>query len=166
MQDACENIRTVIEQGRTDIIRSILETLDETGFIPGVPGLTKDQILNQPILDGGTLLSYASKTNQGDIVRILLSCGADPAIQDANGHNAVDVSSNDTIRRIYIEELLRVTAASEVERVVQLLDAGIHVNSWDSQGTKNTPLHWAVCYGNKDIITCLIALHLQTKVQM
>jgi ankyrin repeat protein len=43
-----------------------------------------------------------------------------------------------------------------VDRVIQLLDAGLNVNSWDSQGSKNTPLHWAACYGNKDIIACLI----------
>lgn len=43
-----------------------------------------------------------------------------------------------------------------VDRVVQLLDAGLDVNSWDSQGSKNTPLHWAACYGNKEIITCLL----------
>lgn len=43
-----------------------------------------------------------------------------------------------------------------VDRVVQLLDAGLDVNSWDSQGSKNTPLHWAACYGNKDIIACLL----------
>lgn len=43
-----------------------------------------------------------------------------------------------------------------IDRVVQLLDAGLDVNSWDSQGSKNTPLHWAACYGNKDIIACLL----------
>ncbi|KAL2715083.1 Tankyrase-1 [Vespula squamosa] len=153
MQDICENIRTAIEHGRTDIIRSILEAC-ENG--PTAEGITKEKILNQPLLEEGTFLSYASKTNQADIVRTLLSCGADPAIQNANGHNAVDLASSDIIRRIYIEELLRATAASEIEKVIQLLDAGIHVNSWDSQGSKNTPLHWAVCYGNKDVITCLI----------
>lgn len=46
-------------------------------------------------------------------MRTLLNCGADPAVQNANGHNAVDVASSDAIRRIYIEEMLRATAASE-----------------------------------------------------
>lgn len=45
----------------------------------------------------------------------MLSCGANPAIQNTNGHNAVDVASSDIIRRTYIEELLRATAASEYE---------------------------------------------------
>lgn len=43
-----------------------------------------------------------------------------------------------------------------IDRVIQLLEAGIDVNSWDSEGSKNTPLHWAACYGNKDVVACLI----------
>jgi hypothetical protein len=43
-----------------------------------------------------------------------------------------------------------------VGRVCQLIAAGISINSWDSEESKNTPLHWAACYGNKDIVTCLI----------
>ncbi|CAL1681579.1 unnamed protein product [Lasius platythorax] len=153
MQGICENIRTAIEHGRTDIIRSLLDACENGN---ATEGITRDKILNQPILEEGTFLSYASKTNQADIVRTLLNCGADPAVQNANGHNAVDVASSDAIRRIYIEELLRATAASEIDRVVQLLEAGLDVNSWDSQGSKNTPLHWAACYGNKEIIACLL----------
>ncbi|XP_076162883.1 uncharacterized protein LOC143144407 isoform X2 [Ptiloglossa arizonensis] len=153
MQDICENIRTAIEYGRTDIIRSLLDALENGN---SAKGITKDKILNQPLLEEGTFLSYAAKINQPDIVRTLLSCGANPAIQNTNGHNAVDVASSDVIRHTYIEELLRATAASEIDRVVQLLDAGLNVNSWDSHGSKNTPLHWAACYGNKDIVTYLI----------
>ncbi|XP_076643279.1 uncharacterized protein LOC143353675 [Halictus rubicundus] len=153
MQDICENIRTAIEHGRTDIIRSLLDACENGNTAEGI---TKDKILNQPLLEEGTFLSYAAKNNQPDIVRTLLSCGANPAVQNVNGQNAVDVASSDAIRRTYIEELLRATAASEVDRVVQLLDAGLNVNSWDSHGSKNTPLHWAACYGNKDIVACLI----------
>ncbi|RLU18416.1 hypothetical protein DMN91_008773 [Ooceraea biroi] len=64
-------------------------------------GITGDRIPNQPVLEEGTFLSHASKTNQADIVRTLLSRGADPAVQNANGHNAVDVASSVAIRRIY-----------------------------------------------------------------
>nr|CAD7405719.1 unnamed protein product [Timema cristinae] len=44
-----------------------------------------------------------------------------------------------------------------VGRVCQLVAAGININSWDSVESKNTPLHWAACYGNKEIVTCLIS---------
>ncbi|XP_043476620.1 uncharacterized protein LOC122507780 [Leptopilina heterotoma] len=153
MQDICENIRTAVEHGRTDIIRSILDACDNGN---ATDGITKDKILNQPLLDEGTFLCYASKANQVDVVRTLLSCGADPAIQNAQGHNALDVASSEIVRHIYVEELLRATAASEIERVEQLLVSGINVNSWDSEGSKNTPLHWAACYGNKEIVAFLI----------
>ncbi|KAK0163427.1 hypothetical protein PV327_007111 [Microctonus hyperodae] len=153
MQDICSDIRTAIDHGRTDILRSLLGACDNGNVGEGI---TKEEILNQPFLEEGTFLSYASKINQVDVVRTLLSCGADPAVKNAHGRNAVDVAASEVIRLIYVEELLRATAASEIDRVVQLLEAGIDVNSWDSEGSKNTPLHWAACYGNKDVVECLI----------
>lgn len=111
MQGICENIRTAIEHGRTDIIRSLLDACTYLvdisvdmylGRIPFLPsnarasltsgqierdkrerfhlravhcrsssaagengnsteGITRDKILNQPLLEEGTFLSYASK---------------------------------------------------------------------------------------------------------
>jgi hypothetical protein len=51
--------------------------------------------------------------NQGDVVRMLLSCGADPGVQNAKGLNAIDVATSEHMRQIYVEELLRATANSE-----------------------------------------------------
>jgi hypothetical protein len=51
--------------------------------------------------------------NQGDVVRTLLSCGADPGVQNVRGLNAVDVATSEQMRQIYTEELLRATANSE-----------------------------------------------------
>jgi hypothetical protein len=51
--------------------------------------------------------------NQGDVVRTLLSCGADPGVLNATGLNAVDVATSEQMRQIYIEEFLRATADSE-----------------------------------------------------
>ena len=42
-----------------------------------------------------------------------------------------------------------------VKRVTQLLAAGVEVNLLDSPDSRNTPLHWAVTYGNKDVVQCL-----------
>ncbi|XP_069671476.1 uncharacterized protein [Periplaneta americana] len=120
------------------------------------PKLRKENVLNNPLMEDGTFLYMATKMNQGDVVRTLLSCGADPGVQNARGLNAVDVATSEQMRLIYVEELLRATANSEVGRVCQLIAAGIGINSWDSDDSKNTPLHWAACYGNKDIVTCLI----------
>lgn len=51
--------------------------------------------------------------NRGDVVRTLLSCGADPGVQNLKGLNAIDVATSEQMRLIYIEELLRATANSE-----------------------------------------------------
>lgn len=102
MQGICENIRTAIEHGRTDIIRSLLDACTYSRdtvrslfslasnfpcFGPdrrvfpsfffyclhrrlssaagengnATEGITRDKILNQPVLEEGTFLSYASK---------------------------------------------------------------------------------------------------------
>lgn len=37
-----------------------------------------------------------------------------------------------------------------------MLDAGVDVNSYDTSDTRNSPLHWAACYGTKDIVKFLI----------
>jgi hypothetical protein len=42
-----------------------------------------------------------------------LNCGADPTTTNIEGYNALEVCINDRIKQIYIEELLRATAASE-----------------------------------------------------
>ena len=42
-----------------------------------------------------------------------------------------------------------------VGRVCQLIAAGVEVNLLDSPDSRNTPLHWAVTYGNKDVVQCL-----------
>nr|CAD7454823.1 unnamed protein product [Timema tahoe] len=154
LQELCDNIRTAIEHGRTDIIRSLLEACDGEGTDPIV---TREYILNNPLMEDGTFLYMATKLNQGDVVRTLLSCGADPGIQNTQGLNAIDVATSEHMRQIYVDELLRATANSEVGRVCQLVAAGININSWDSVESKNTPLHWAACYGNKEIVTCLIS---------
>jgi ankyrin repeat protein len=45
-----------------------------------------------------------------------------------------------------------------VGRVCQLVAAGLSINSFDSEESRNTPLHWAASYGNKDIVSCLIGM--------
>ncbi|XP_014225797.1 uncharacterized protein LOC106651683 [Trichogramma pretiosum] len=152
MQDVCENLRRAIEHGRTDIVRSILDACDENG---NGSGITKQQILNGHIFEEGPPLLYASLHDQVDLVRTLLNCGADPAAVDNHGRNALDLAVNDKIRQIYIEELLRATAASEIERVQQILSSGVDINAWDSETSKNTPLHWAACFGNKSVVQFL-----------
>ncbi|XP_046981573.1 uncharacterized protein LOC124550870 isoform X1 [Schistocerca americana] len=151
--EICDNIKTAVEHGRTDIIKSLLEACDDDPD----ENVTKDRILNQPLLEEGTFLCLATKLHRGDVVRTLLSCGADPGVQNSQGMNAVDAAvGSPTMRHIYVEELLRATANSEVGRVCQLVAAGIDVNARDSEGSGNVPLHWAACYGDREVVACLL----------
>jgi ankyrin repeat protein len=109
-------------------------------------------------------------------VRTLLSAGADPGIQNASGENSLDTASTSHMKQIYVDELLRATGNSEyalahhlyinvfsissktrVGRVCQLIAAGLSINSYDSEESRNTPLHWAASYGNRDIVSCLLS---------
>uniref|UniRef100_A0A1S4N319 Beta-hexosaminidase bacterial type N-terminal domain-containing protein n=1 Tax=Pediculus humanus subsp. corporis TaxID=121224 RepID=A0A1S4N319_PEDHC len=148
LNEICENIKTAIVHGRTDIIRSILDTCDSNASNGEV---TKDRLLNSKIIPEGTFLLLATQLNQADVVRNLLSSGADPNIC-----NAFQSVTNEAIKQIYVDELLRATASSDVNRVKQILDAGVDVNCVDTKETKNSPLHWAACYGTGNVIKFLI----------
>jgi hypothetical protein len=96
--------------------------------------VTKEKVLNAPLIEDGTLLLYATKVrtiiiirntqrqpikfiklqlDQGDVVRTLLSAGADPGIQNASGENSLDTASTSHMKQIYVDELLRATGNSE-----------------------------------------------------
>ncbi|KAK6621143.1 hypothetical protein RUM43_011449 [Polyplax serrata] len=148
LNEICDNIKTAIVHGRTDIIRSILDTCESAIANSEV---TKEKLLNSKVIPEGSFLLLATQLNQGDVVRNLLSSGADPNIC-----SAFQAVTNDAIKQVYIDELLRATAKSEVGRVKQMLDAGVDVNCVDTNDTKNSPLHWAACYGSKDVVRFLI----------
>lgn len=79
------------------------------GELDGSSGeLTKERLLNTKLIPEGSFLLFATQLNQVDVVRSLLSSGADPNIC-----SAFDAVTNESIRQIYIEELLRATANSE-----------------------------------------------------
>lgn len=42
-----------------------------------------------------------------------------------------------------------------------MLDAGVDVNCIDTNDTKNSPLHWAACYGSKEVVRFLIGKSLK-----
>ncbi|CAL1530401.1 unnamed protein product [Lymnaea stagnalis] len=172
------NLITAIDTERTDVICSVLSELKKNTHNPEL--LAK--VLNGLHTEHGTLLHYATKVtvnkliNKGymkaqahifvcflnlqhskvDKVRALLAGGADPGIQNMQGQVPLDVASSQ-IRTVYNEELLKATAQSNLGRVCQLLAAGVDIHLTDSPEMLNTPLHWAVCHGNRDMVQCLCA---------
>jgi ankyrin repeat protein len=64
------------------------------------------------------------------------------------------------------ESIIRFKLLLRIERVQQLLSVGINVNSWDSEISRNTPLHWAACYSNKDMVQYLTGILVDTVVKI
>ncbi len=48
-----------------------------------------------------------------DIVRALLSAGADPGVHNLDGHTPIDLASSSHICDVFSEELLQATASSK-----------------------------------------------------
>ncbi|OWF38604.1 uncharacterized protein LOC110466050 [Mizuhopecten yessoensis] len=152
VSDIAQQLKTAVDLDRADIVRSILSTLQQNN---------KDilqSVLSELNNEEGTLLHLAAKSGKTDIVRALLSAGADPGIHNAQGKTAFDLSSEfSLIITVFNEELLQATAQSNVGRVCQLLASGVNVNLSDSAESGNTPLHWAASYGSAEMVQCLCA---------
>ncbi|GAB1600018.1 uncharacterized protein LOC115214018 isoform X1 [Argonauta hians] len=150
IKEYCEGLLKAIESGRTDVVRSVISTLqkssDENELMT---------VLNDFVSEDGTLLHIATKLDQSDIVRILLSAGADPGIQNNDHRIPMDFAKSMKVKAVYNEELLQATSHSNMGRVCQLLASGLDVNLKDCSDRENTPLHWAATYGSRDMIQCL-----------
>ncbi|ODM97121.1 Beta-hexosaminidase [Orchesella cincta] len=116
----------------------------------------KEKILQELVVPEGTFLHLASKLGLQDVVRALLTAGANPVVENRQGENAYEMATSETIQQVYVEELLRAAAKSDIARIDQLIKAGVDPNSWDCDEKKNTVLHWAVSFGNAQTVKYLI----------
>ncbi|KAL3874032.1 hypothetical protein ACJMK2_037101 [Sinanodonta woodiana] len=148
-----EELKAAIEGGRTDIVRSVLSTLQESKENEAV----LNQLLKETSSDGETLLHMATRLGQRDIVRTLLSAGADPSVLNSDGLTAFELAEPTQIIQVYREMLLQAIAQSNIQYVQLMLNAGMSVNFVDTAETNNTPLHWAASYANAATIDCLCA---------
>ncbi|GFR59922.1 tankyrase-1 [Elysia marginata] len=146
------NIISAIDAERTDVICTALSEMKKNTHDPEL----LPRVLNGLHTDEGTLLHYATKKGKVDKVRALLAGGADPGIQNQEGQLPLELAS-EQLKTVYNEELLKATAQSNLGRVCQLLAAGVDIHLTDSPEMMNTPLHWAVCHGNRDMVQCLCA---------
>lgn len=74
----------------------------------------KEKILQELVVPEGTFLHLATKLGLQDVVRALLTAGANPFIENRQGENAYELATSDPILQVYVEELLRATAKSEL----------------------------------------------------
>ncbi|KAG1664104.1 Tankyrase-2 [Nymphon striatum] len=157
MQEALETITSAVKSGRTDIVKSLIDACqqqDDSG--DNDSSFTLADILRTDCTPYGSLLHWTTKLDDTDIVRTLLSAGADPCLRNKENETAVEFILSDKMMSVYNEELLRATAQSKVEEVEMLLDSGINVNCYDSEESMNTPLHWAASYSDVPTVKCLL----------
>ncbi|RUS72323.1 hypothetical protein EGW08_019915 [Elysia chlorotica] len=146
------NIISAIDAERTDVICTAISEMKKNTHDPEL----LPRVLNGLHTEEGTLLHYATKKGKVDKVRALLAGGADPGIQNQEGQLPMEMAS-EQLKTVFNEELLKATAQSNLGRVCQLLAAGVDIHLTDSPEMLNTPLHWAVCHGNRDMVQCLCA---------
>lgn len=73
----------------------------------------KERILAEHTVPEGTFLHLATKLGLQDVVRALLIAGANPLVENKDGENAFELANTENIQQVYVEELLRATAASK-----------------------------------------------------
>ncbi|GIY74335.1 glyco_hydro_20b domain-containing protein [Caerostris extrusa] len=152
------NLCSAVSNGRTDIVRTLLSVWENDSSISNGTSVSANQVLNEACNSAGTLLHLATKLDHVDIVRTLLSSGANADVENLNGESSFDLVQSQTMTAVYVDELLKCSAKSELDRIRLLINAGVDVNSQDSPESKNTALHWAVCFGKPEAVQCLLDL--------
>lgn len=156
-KEMLDNLTAAVSNGRTDILRTLVN-IYSTRINEGHSELSCDKILSLPCNSVGTLLHLATKLDHVDIVRTLLCSGADPNVQNSLGETPYDLVQSQSMTAVYVDELLKCSAKSEIDRIHQLINAGVDINAPDAPDSGNRALHWAVCFGKPEAVQCLLDL--------
>ncbi len=125
---------------------------------PGLPGYGIGASGNPNITTGATALMRAAVVFDVPMMRLLLAAGADPAITNQNGANALHVAAGLRLSEQSIKPAVTMGFGAEddsVEAVKLLLDAGLDVNIADKQG--NTAVSAAAARNARKVVEFLVA---------
>lgn len=155
LDDGLKNLKAAIELQRTDVVREILSMFESDEVADH--DLSPESLLNTLCCDEGTVLHLATKAGHTDIIRTLLAAGADPTQLNKDHETPVAMAQvSQQVLATYVAELFQCVAQSNYTRAQLFINAGLDVNSVDSEITQNTPLHWAATYGDEKIVRLLI----------
>ena len=151
-------------QGRTDIVQAAIDSI--RGSSPTHDSLKHSNKTIVKLIstgraeDNATPIHVASSHGHADVIRALLSAGANLSCKASQGAFAglrpYEVCNNDAARDAYHVFLFEAIAMSDVEKITRLLDGGVPASVAD-QSTKDTPLHWAASFGSANVVEILTA---------
>lgn len=131
-------------------------TPNNIGDISG--GVANGGCHGDEVVDNCSPLHVAVVCGHVDVVRVLLSAGADCRVRDSRNRCAVQVSTSPAIAAAFVTQLFSDIARQHIDGVRALVSAGIDINCVDSPLTGNTPLHWAASFSDIPTVDCLLEL--------
>ncbi|MCL4361762.1 ankyrin repeat domain-containing protein [Candidatus Dependentiae bacterium] len=106
---------------------------------------------------GNTALIWASHNNYFEIVRLLISCGANINLPNETGTTALEVACFKKFAQKYDESGHRLSNCSFIDQnlIKLLINSGANLNILNLSGSDL--LQWASCYGYVKIVQALIS---------
>ena len=151
-------LRHAAQLGRTDVLKQAISSIralcssDQEASVMISSGVGEDD---------STALHIAAFHGHPDVIRALLTAGADPAVIPARGEytgkKVYDVAT-DKVKETISVFLLEQIAMGNNETISRLLapSTGIPAPLTDGSRTEDTSLHWACSFSNEEATNILI----------
>ena len=164
MSEELNAIFTASTHGRTDIVQAAIDSIRGGSFTHDSLKRTNETIANLISTgraeDNATPLHIASSLGHADVIRALLSAGANLNVRASHGTldglRPYEACNSNVAREAYHVFLFEGIAMSDIDRIRALLDGGIPASVADSK-TKDTPLHWAASFGSYAVTDLLLS---------
>ena len=147
--------------GRTDIVQRAIESVRGGGTNPSVDDSVAQLISTGRAEDGQTPLHVAAAHGHADVIRALLSAGADLSVRGTFGDvldlRPYEVAATEAAKSAFHIYLFEAIALDNVDMVESLLRGGVPPTVTDGSQKMDTALHWAASSGVKEIVKLLIA---------
>ncbi len=147
--------------GRTDIVQRAIQSVRAGSTNPSVEDSIAQLISTGRAEDGQTPLHVAASHGHADVIRALLSAGADLSVRGTFGEvldmRPYDVAATEAAKSAFHIYLFEAIALDNVDMVHNLLRGGVPPTVTDGSTKMDTALHWAASSGVQDIVKLLIA---------
>lgn len=143
--------------GRTDIIKNAIESIRETGDV--TEEQIKELLSTVRAEDHASPLHIAAAAGHSDVIRALLTAGADPRSLPTEGEYAGKFPyqvANDTTKETFHVYMFEQIAMGHATSIDLLMKSGIPANLTDDSPLKDSGLHWAASFGSYDVAVALL----------